>query len=408
MQFPTESGFTAASGGYVEYGTGEEVTGMEIMKPRAATWLDTYGPMAKHNIAESYVEPLSIRELMALSGEEDAQAFLKELMDTKLDYGEIDGSQGLRRAIAGFYAHKDAGNVMLTHGAIASNYIVLFGLLSPGDKVITTHPNYQQLYAVPAAFGVDMHLLELRREDGYLPNLDELRRAMEGGCRMLILSNPNNPTSSVMDRAYLEKIVELAREAGAYLLCDEIYLGYPRDGVELARVADLYEKGISTGSFSKVYGLSGARVGWIAADQSIIEAIGPYRNYTAICCGQLGDAVASLAMKSFERLMARNEAIVRENLDYLRAWLEKTPSVSCDIPPAGTFVLLRYARPVSSETFCSGLFEATGAFIMPGSCFDMEGTLRLGIGGDPSHFKAGLACLAQYLEEMEGGRHHES
>ena len=73
-------------------------------------------------------------------------------------------------------------------------------------------------------------------------------------------------------------MVEAAREAGAYLLCDEIYLGYPRGGVELARVADLYEKGISTGSFSKVYGLSGARVGWIAASKEVMETLAPYRN----------------------------------------------------------------------------------------------------------------------------------
>ncbi len=381
---------------------------MEILKPRAANWLDTYGPQAKHNIAESYVEPLTIRELMALSEGADSEAFLSAMMDTKLDYGEIDGSHTLRNAIAGFYRQKDADNVMLTHGAIASNYITLFGLLSPGDRVVTTHPNYQQLYAVPQAFGVDMTLLELRREDGYLPNLDALRRAMDGGCRMLILSNPNNPTSSVTDRDYLEKVVEAAREAGAYLLCDEIYLGYPRGGVELARVADLYEKGISTGSFSKVYGLSGARVGWIVASKAVMEALGPYRNYTAICCGQLGDAVASLAMKSFDKLMARNEAIVQENLAYLQSWLDKTPAVTCDIPSAGTFVLLRYDRPMSSEELCSGLFEETGVFIMPGSCFDMEGTLRLGIGGDPEHFKAGLAGLARYLDRTTGGQPHES
>lgn len=381
---------------------------MEIIKPRAAKWLDTYGPQAKHNIAESYVEPLSIRELMALSDGHDSEAFLSALLDTKLDYGEIDGSWELRSAIASFYRQKDAGNIMLTHGAIASNYIALFGLLSPGDRVVTTHPNYQQLYAVPQAFGAEMTLLELRREDGYLPNLEALRRAMEGGCRMLILSNPNNPTSSVMDRAYLEKVVEAAWEAGAYLLCDEIYLGYPRGGVELARVADLYEKGISTGSFSKVYGLSGARVGWIAASKEVMETLAPYRNYTAICCGQLGDTVASLAMKSFDKLMARNRAIVECNLAYLQAWLEKTPEVACNIPPAGTFVLLRYRLASSSEALCSGLFESTGTFIMPGSCFDMEGTLRLGIGGDPEHFKAGLACLAQYLNQMTGGERHES
>ena len=118
---------------------------MEIIKPRAAKWLDTYGPQAKHNIAESYVEPLSIRELMALSDGHDSEAFLSALLDTKLDYGEIDGSWELRSAIASFYRQKDAGNIMLTHGAIASNYIALFGLLSPGDRVVTTHPNYQQL-----------------------------------------------------------------------------------------------------------------------------------------------------------------------------------------------------------------------------------------------------------------------
>ena len=376
---------------------------MEIIKPRAAKWLDSYGPMAKYNIAESYVEPVTLRELIAMGEETEEKEFLSRLLDTKLDYGDIDGSQELRCAIAKLYEKKDENNVMIVHGAIAANSVALLSLLSPGDSVVTIHPNYQQLYALPKAFGTHMQQLELKKEDGYLPNLDELRRLTQNGCQMIILSNPNNPTSSVMDCDYLEKIVSIAREANAYLLCDEIYFGYPRNGVKLAHVADLYEKGISTGSFSKVYGLSGLRLGWICTQKNILEELSPYRNYTTICCGQLNDAAAVLAMRNFEKLMDRNTAIVQENIRFLTEWLQRTPHISCSIPPAGTFVLLQYEVPIPSQEFCKGLFDKTGTFIMPGSCFDMEYTLRLGIGGDPACFRAGLECLSNYLDEIIGG-----
>jgi len=373
---------------------------MEIIAPRAALWLDTLGPRAKYNIAESYVEPVRIRELLEMDPRAGG-AFLDDLLDTKLDYGEIDGSRELREGIAGFYQDKSADCVMLAHGAIAANLIALLALVSPGDRVVIAHPNYQQLYAVPQALGADVRTLELREEDGFLPDADELRRCMGETCRLLILTNPNNPTGSVMDEAALRQAAQAAREAGAYLLCDEIYLGYPREGVRLARAADVYEKGISTGSFSKVYGLSGARIGWVCAAPEILELLAPYRNYTSICCGQLGDAVACLGMRNFDALMRRNNEILYGNLAHLKQWLLQNPQVRCEIPKAGTFVLLRYDFPVDSATLCTQLFERYGTFVMPGCCFDLEGCLRLGIGGDRETFAAGLACLSAYFRSLK-------
>ena len=372
---------------------------MDILKPRAAKWFDKYEPIAKYNLAESYVEPMTLDELLELTGEREAT--LSKMLNTPLDYRFGEGSEDFRAAIAGLYANKSKDHVFVTSGAINANHIVLFGLIRPGDRVVCMHPNYQQLYAVPQAYGAQVELLELREENGYLPDWEELERVVGDDCRMIICTNPNNPTGAVMERKHLEKLVKIARNAGAYLLCDEIYKHFLRGGVDLPNVADLYEKGISTSSLSKVYALSGLRLGWVCASIEIIQELGAYRNYTVICCGILNDIAASLAFRHYDKLVARNTKIIEDNLAVLRVWLAGQPGLQCAIPAAGTFTLLKYNRDIPSEEFCQGLFERSGVFIMPGACFDMEGYIRIGFGIDQKIFQIGLEALSSYLQELQ-------
>lgn len=84
-------------------------------------------------------------------------------------------------------------------------------------------PTYQQLYSIPASIGADVAIMNLRQENGYLPDLDELRTLVTPDTKMICINNPNNPTGALMSRELLEQIIEIARSADAYILCDEVY-----------------------------------------------------------------------------------------------------------------------------------------------------------------------------------------
>ena len=106
-----------------------------------------------------------------------------------------------------------------------------------------------------------MRLLHLRQENDYLPDLDELRRLVASGAKMICINNPNNPTGALMSTELLREIVEIARGAGAYVLCDEVYRHLTQTDDWCESIADLYEKGISVSSMSKVFSLAGLRLG---------------------------------------------------------------------------------------------------------------------------------------------------
>lgn len=96
------------------------------------------------------------------------------------------------------------------------------------------------------------------------------------GAKLVAINNPNNPTGSLMDEAFLREVVAICERAGAWLLCDEVYRGIDQSepGTTVS-VADLYERGISTGSMSKAFSMAGVRLGWVVAARGLIEADDP-------------------------------------------------------------------------------------------------------------------------------------
>lgn len=115
-------------------------------------------------------------------------------------------------------------------------------------------------------------MLQLQAEDSLLPDLDPLRRLVTPETKLIALTNPNTPTGALIERPMLEEIAQIAREVGAYVLCDEVYRGTGRTGDGMTpSIVDVYEKGIATAGMSKVYSLAGLRLGWIIAPSEVTE-----------------------------------------------------------------------------------------------------------------------------------------
>ena len=201
---------------------------MDIKEFGVESWMDRYEDHCEYNLAETCVDSLYLHELLEMTGVGDA--FLADLKSLKLTYGAIEGSAALRDQIASLFSTQARENVTVTHGAAGANALVYETLVRPGDHIVSLVPNYQQHYSIPESFGAQVELLWLREQDGYLPDHDALRRTVTPETRLIVFSNPNNPTGSLMDRAMLERIVEIARPSGAWILSDEVYRGIDLDG----------------------------------------------------------------------------------------------------------------------------------------------------------------------------------
>ena len=372
------------------------------IKPFAVEeWMNAYETGAKYNIAETCVDSISLYELFELSGT-DKDAFLNKLCARRLTYGAIEGSSDLKEGIASLYRTMAPQEIVPTHGASGGNHHVFYSLINPGDKVISIMPSYQQLYSIPASLGADVKIMHLKKENGYLPDVDELKKLAEGGVKMICLNNPNNPTGALIPEEILQKVIRIARDFDAYLLVDEVYRHLIQSDDWQPSIVDMYEKGISTSSMSKVFSLAGVRLGWIAThDKDALKQMWSHRDYNLISCGMIDDAIAALALKSKEAILKRNKKIIRENLAVLDEWIEKEPRLSYVKPEAGTTALVYYDFPVDSYTLCRQMYDACGAFVTPGDCFDEPCSMRIGYAADRDTLEKGLKAMSTFFRSLE-------
>ena len=374
---------------------------MKIKPFAVEEWMNAYEEGARYNIAETCVDSVSMDELFQITGE-DKTAFLQAFCARRLTYGDIVGSEALREGVCGLYKTMRPEEIVPTHGAAGANYHVFCSLVSAGDEVVSIMPTYQQLYSIPEAIGVKVKLMHLKQENGYLPDLSELRLLVTKNTKLICVNNPNNPTGALMSKELLEEIIAVAKSVDAYVLCDEVYRHLTQEDGWCESVADLYEKGISVSSMSKVFSLAGLRMGWIAThDEQARRAFLSHRDYNLISCGMFDDAVASLTLRHADALIRRNQAIVRENLAILDAWIAEHPHFYYTKPQAGTTALVYYDFDVSSYEFCKRLYDETGAFVTPGDCFEQPKSMRIGYACDKKTLEDGLAALAEFAAQLD-------
>ena len=370
---------------------------MKIKPFAVEEWMNAWEVGAKYNIAETCVDSISMNELFELTGE-DKTEFLNRLCARRLSYGDIEGLPEFRKGVCGLYKTLNIENIVPTHGASGANHHVFYSLISPGDRVVSIMPTYQQLYSIPESYGADVQILHLSKENNYLPDLEKLRRLVTPKTKMICINNPNNPTGALMSEQMLREIVEIARSADAWILCDEVYRHLSQEDGWCPSIVDLYEKGISVSSMSKVFSLAGLRLGWIAThDMSVVKSCLSHRDYNLVSCGVFDEMLAAAALKHRDKLLERSRKIVRENLQILDDWVGSEPHVSYVKPKAGTTAWVYYDLDISSYEFCEEMYKKTGAFVTPGDCFEVPHSMRIGYAYGKQDLIDGLKAISEYI-----------
>lgn len=370
---------------------------MKIKPFAVEEWMNAWEVGAKYNIAETCVDSINMNELFELTGE-DKTEFLNRLCARRLSYGDIEGLPEFRKGVCGLYKTLNIENIVPTHGASGANHHVFYSLISPGDRVVSIMPTYQQLYSIPESYGADVQILHLSKENNYLPDLEKLRRLVTPETKMICINNPNNPTGALMSEQLLREIVEIARSADAWILCDEVYRHLSQEDGWCPSIVDLYEKGISVSSMSKVFSLAGLRLGWIAThDMSVVKSCLSHRDYNLVSCGVFDEMLAAAALKHSDKLLERSRKIVRENLQILDDWVGSEPHVSYVKPQAGTTALVYYDLDISSYEFCEEMYKKTGAFVTPGDCFEVPHSMRIGYAYGKQDLIDGLKAISEYI-----------
>lgn len=367
--------------------------------------MTTWETQVDFDIAESGIFPMSTRELIELAPASQHDDLLDELLDTRLGYSEANGTAELRQELASVYRHPaaSANNILVTTGAIEANFVLFNTLLEAGDHVIAVYPAYQQLYSVPRAIGCEVDLWKLKVDNGFRFDLDALEELIRPETKLVVINTPHNPTGAVLSAAEMERIYALCESNDAWLMSDEAYRWLDLPGSEplVGPARDLGSSAISTGTFSKPFGLPGLRLGWIAGPEPVIEACWGMRDFLTLSPGKLNDRLALLAFQHRDQIVERTHRIVEENLDFARGWFAEHSEFASWTPPnGGLLALMKYQLDIPSLELANRLAGEYSVMLAPGSAFGFEGYLRIGIGQKPEIFREGLSRTAACFADL--------
>jgi aspartate/methionine/tyrosine aminotransferase len=370
---------------------------MNIEQFKMERMQSTWENVVDINLSESGVHPLSLEELIS-------QDEFQEILKVGLGYSQTNGTPELRQTIAGLYPGASTEQILTTAGSSEANFLLMWSGIEPGDEVIFMMPNYMQMWGLLRGFGARVTPFWLREGLGWAPDLDELGRLVSQKTKLIIVTNPNNPTGAVLSREAMAAIIEQADKVGAWIIADEIYQGAEREGPLTPSFWGKYDKVVVVNGLSKAYGLPGVRIGWIVGPKDFIKKTWPYHDYTTISPSILSDRLARIALSpaNREKILQRTKAILKKNYPLLRSWLEKARELFSFIPPqAGAIAFVRYNLKVNSTELVNRLIREKSVLVVPGDHFEMDHHLRFGFGSEPDYLQKGLSRVQELLGKLK-------
>jgi len=355
----------------------------------------------EYNLSESGVHPMLLSELIA-----DDPAYIDELLATDINYPHVNGIPELRENIASLYNGATSENVLVTVGAIEANYLTVRTLLSAGDEIVIMSPNYMQIWGIAKNHGLNVKTFNLREENGWAPDLEELESLVTSETKMIAVCNPNNPTGRAMTSEEMDRIVAIAERVGAWILADEVYAGAERKCDEQTQsFYGRYNKVIAMGSMSKAYGLPGLRVGWAVGPEKTLDDMWARHEYVALSATMLSNKLTALALSTEvrPRIIARTRKYIRDGFPVLKDWMDSHEGVFKVTPPdAAAIAFARYDLNINSTEFADRLMKEKSVLIVPGDHFGLDNFVRISFGLPHDYLTNALDRIHELIVEIKG------
>lgn len=368
---------------------------MKLSRAPLEDWMRDFYFSTTLDLGSSGVECWSVaelRELLDIAPEDiDRIAFTDS---------ESYGSPALRDAIARRFADGDGDRVMVTHGSTEAIFLVMNALLEPGDEIVVISPGYHSLGSVAASIGCRIKSWELRPDEDFHPDLDELSALISPRTTMVVVNFPHNPTGVSLSRPEFDRLVDIAARSGAYLVWDGAFTELVYSTEPLPEPSLRYERCVSVGTMSKAYGLPGTRVGWCLGSPEVLAEFISLRDALTICLSPLSEFFAERALTHAGRLLGIRRAQAAHNLDLLAAWSAANEHLVDWLPPTGGCTAFpRIAGCPDTDEMCRRLGRDHSVLLVPGSCFAHPDRVRLGFGGATADLETGLRRLRTVLEQ---------
>ncbi len=274
-----------------------------------------------------------------------------------------------------------------------------------GDTVIVDMPNYMQVPGLLKWIGANIMYLWRKPPDWRFPVEKAIELMIRYRPKAIFITDPNNPTGSYMDRNELNELAEESIKTGTLLVFDEVYWGSERGEPKNSVIQVIEgENAVSISGLSKVYGLPGLRIGWIAVKlRKIVDRMLGLKDYTSIAPSILSDYIASkiLTQNNVEKLRKRAKEIIEKNIKILKKeFTIRENIIEVYWPLAGAFIWTRIPWTTNTLELTYDLYKRYSILINPGECFEAKGYIRIGIGQKPELFNKNIRYTLNSLEEL--------
>jgi len=314
-------------------------------------------------------------------------------------YNNDWGHPVLKQRIAAKYGVKTS-EILLTNGCTNATYLSIVSHVKPGDTVICESPAYQPMWQTAELLGAKIKWLK-RRPPYYGIDPDELAGLVDKKTSLVALTNLNNPSGAHLCK---KELVNIARAVSrknkkTRILMDEVFRDFAPDK-PASTVDPTY---ISTGSLSKVYGLSHLECGWILADKKTIDLISPFFVLSDGNGSRYLEAVAAVVFDHLDLYLSRSQDIVtrnRKELVEVVKPLMKEGLISGDIPGQGCIWFLKVTGFRNTDKLSDLLAKRYKVYVVPGRFFRDAGRIRLGFGSKPEDFKESIGKFVRAVKVL--------
>ena len=339
-----------------------------------------------------------------------------KLTSGDVKYTPPDGTPSLKKAIIRYMEENydrmvAPENVIVSAGAKQSLYNVLFSILNPQDEVIILAPywvSYPEM--VKMCYGVPV--IVTPEDGGFHPRMEEIERAVSSYTKAIIVNSPNNPSGCVFTDEFIAQIVDYCERKKIYLIMDDIYHKLVFDGIKAAPAYRFSNKDLEStmvivvNGVSKLYGMTGFRIGWVVSNRKLVEVMTNIQAQTTSCTSVVLQAAAEGALTGMQNIVENLRLSFENNRDVIMQELCSFNGLRVT-KPAGTFYILPDFRAYCPSSIANNSFELSQFLLkkalvvtVPGKEFGMEGYLRLSFAGSIKDITTGIERIKWALDPL--------
>lgn len=294
--------------------------------------------------------------------------------------------------------------IMVTVGGSEAIDIALRAMLDPGDEVIIPQPSYVSYVPCTVLAGGTPVIVELKEENDFRLTAEELEAVITPKTKILIMPFPNNPTGAIMEKADLEAIVQVVKEHDLFVISDEIYseLTYVDKHVSIASFPGMKERTVLINGFSKAYAMTGWRLGYACAPETILKQMLKIHQFAIMCAPTNSQYAAIEGLRHCEDEVQQMRNAYNQRRRYLVNEFAKM-KLEC-FEPFGAFYIFPSIKEfgMTSEEFAMRFLEEEKVAVVPGSAFGEsgEGFLRVSYAYSLEDLKEAIGRLSRFVERL--------